>query len=243
MVCKNRESERRLDKRLSPDRLLSRRTRLGRVALAAVTVAALGNGCGGGDDGDQDQGQGQGACAAVPGPAPTGVGRMAVLLDVSASTRGTGSAPDWAAEVDAPVAAAVDRGDVVSIGAFDGSASTVTWAVRDRVTAPTSKRSNNQRLERDATKSCLRGWARQAARMPARTTGTDVLGALGVAGGQTSPAGDARRTVVIATDGLGTVGCADLSRAPAGGAALIEAAVRDCRTAVDGPPSWPGTTW
>ncbi|MEV4844999.1 OmpA family protein [Micromonospora matsumotoense] len=153
---------------------------------------------------------------------------MAVLLDVSASTRGTGSAPDWAAEVDAPVAAAVDRGDVVSIGAFDGSASTVTWATRDRVTAPTSKRTNNQRLERDATKSCLRGWARQAARMPARTTGTDVLGALGVAGGQTSPAGDARRTVVIATDGLGTVGCADLSRAPAGGAALIEAAVRDC---------------
>ncbi|MEV6707405.1 OmpA family protein [Micromonospora wenchangensis] len=197
--------------------------RFGRIALAAVTVAAFGAaaGCGEGD-GPQD------TCAAVAGPAPTGVGRTAVLLDVSASTRGAGSAPDWAAEVEAQVAAAVDREEVVSIGTFDGSASTVAWAVRDRVTAPTSKRTNNQRLEREKTKFCLRRSASEAARTPARTTGTDILGALGVAGGQTAPAGEARRTVVIATDGLGTVGCTDLSRAPAGGAALIEAAVRDC---------------
>ncbi|MBO4164075.1 OmpA family protein [Micromonospora antibiotica] len=202
----------------------SRGTALGRVTLAAVTVAALslGAGCGGEEEPPDP-------CVTPAGSAaPTGVGRTAVLLDVSASTRGAGSAPDWAAEVDAQVAAAVDRGDVVSIGAFDGSASTVAWAIRDRATAPTSTRPNNQRLEREATKSCLRRSVTQAARMPARTDGTDVLGALGVASGQTAPAGEARRTVVIATDGLGTVGCTDLSRAPAGGAAMIEAAVRDC---------------
>ncbi|MFJ8685610.1 OmpA family protein [Micromonospora wenchangensis] len=197
--------------------------RFGRITLAAVTMAALGAGAGcGHDDEPQDP------CAAAAAPAPTGVGRTAVLLDVSASTRAAGSAPDWAAEVEAQVAAAVDRGEVVSIGTFDGSASTVVWEVRDRATAPTSKRTNNQRLERAETKSCLRRSTSRAARTPARTAGTDILGALGVAGGQTAAAGKARRTVVIATDGLGTVGCTDLSRAPAGGAALIEAAVRDC---------------
>ncbi|SCG67937.1 OmpA family protein [Micromonospora coxensis] len=203
-------------------------SRSGRAALAVVGVAALIAVPACTDDRD--------ACEVLGDPPPiAGVAHTAVLIDVTASTRSTGAAPDWAAAVAGPVEAAIERRDVVSIGTFDGSAATVTWAIENRVTAPTSTTPDNQEYETEATRSCLRRVAAQAAATAPRTAGTDVLGALGVAAEQTRAAGEARRTVVLATDGLSTTGCTDLSRAPVGGEALIDAAVRDCPDR----PEWP----
>ncbi|MBQ1069433.1 MULTISPECIES: OmpA family protein [unclassified Micromonospora] len=208
--------------------------RAARIALATALVATLGAAVACGGDKEEPD------CASQPGLPVEGVGNTVVLLDVTASVRSAGPAPDYAAAVAPTLDAAVERADVVSIGTFDGSAATVTWTVESYPTAATSKRPSNQAVERKDTKACLGRLAARAATITARTAGTDVLGAMSVAATHTGAAGDARRTVVLATDGLATAGCADLSREPVGAPRLIEASADDCPKRPDWPTSVKG---
>ncbi|NYF57146.1 OmpA family protein [Micromonospora purpureochromogenes] len=203
-----------------------------RLALAVALVTTLGatTAC---DEEEPD-------CTRPADLPVTGVGNTTVLLDVTASTRSAGPAPNYAGAVADALGRAVDRGDVVSIGTFDGSAATVAWTVENYPTASMSKRDSNRKRDRETARGCLGRTAGQAATTPARTNGTDVLGAMGVAATHTRLAGDQRRTVVVATDGLSTAGCADLSRGPVGKPQLIDAAASDCPKRPDWPTSLAG---
>ncbi|AEB43134.1 OmpA/MotB domain protein [Micromonospora maris AB-18-032] len=170
-----------------------------------------------------------------------GVRNVAVLLDVTGSTRSTGVAPDYVAAVESLLKDAVDDGEVVSVGTFDGSASTVEWTVDSFPTATTANQPSNQRKQQATATACLSRFVRQAATAPARTSGTDLLGALGVAAAHTATGGQARRTVVLATDGLSTTGCADLSRTPAGRMTFIDTAATECPQRRDWPAALANT--
>ncbi|GAB3150623.1 hypothetical protein GCM10027290_38460 [Micromonospora sonneratiae] len=201
--------------------------RLGRVLVVVASVVALGATAGCGAD-EPD-------CSRPADEQVDGVGNTAILIDVSASTRSTGAAPQYPTVLAGQIEAAVDRQDVVSIGTFDGSAATVGWTTDSRPTRSNSKRPNNRKADREKAISCLSAAAREAASAPARAARTDVLGALGVAAEHTGQAGQQRRTVILATDGLSTTGCADLSRRPVGDQEFIEAMA----TACPGKPDWP----
>ncbi|RKR87249.1 OOP family OmpA-OmpF porin [Micromonospora pisi] len=191
----------------------------------------------------------------------TGAGRTVFLVDVSGSTRSTGEAPDYPVALDPWLRAAVARGDAVSIGSFDGSATTVRWTTERQLTRSDRNRPSRQEDEEKDAPGCLDRHLRAAAGTAARTDRTDILGAIGVAGKQTGPAAGApdgaagqagseggpggtatpaRRTVVLATDGLGTTGCADLSARPAGDPGITTAMARACPGEADWPKELAG---
>jgi OOP family OmpA-OmpF porin len=141
-------------------------------------------------------------------------GRTVVLIDRSASTRGDG-APDYVAALGDLVTAAVDTHDVVSIGTFDGSASSVRWVGEDLVTDRGKRNPELRRDDHETAKRCLRATLSAAAGEEAVLPGSDVMGALTMGGRVLEPA-RGRKTLVVATDGLATTGCADLTRVVVG---------------------------
>lgn len=134
-------------------------------------------------------------------------------------------------------AAAVERGDRVWIGSFDGSQTSVRWVAEDKLTYSDAEQPENQELDREDFKKCLKTSAGTSARSPARADGTDVLAAIGVGARIGAEAAAAERTVVLATDGLSTTGCFDLTGGHAGRPALIATLIEECPSR----PDWPGT--
>jgi OOP family OmpA-OmpF porin len=99
---------------------------------------------------------------------------------------------------------------LVSIGAFDGSSTSVEWGVRN--TAMPVARGTKSRLQardRAAAESCLRDVVGPLMTEPAQLGSTDILGAF-YAGNEQLPDDGAARKLVVFTDGLANTGCADL---------------------------------
>lgn len=159
-------------------------------------------------------------------PVP-GTGHTVVLLDRSASTRGA-AAPDYVAALRAPVTAAVEAHDVVSVGTFDGSAASVRWTAENLVTDRGRANPQNRRADDKTARGCVLGELAKAGAAPASVEGSDVMGALDM-GGQAMRGERGVRKIVLATDGLATTGCADLSRVRPGDRGVIDEIVRHCR--------------
>ncbi|GDY32550.1 OmpA family protein [Gandjariella thermophila] len=156
-------------------------------------------------------------------------GKEVWLIDRSASTRSAdGGAPDYPKGLADTALKAVDAHHVVSVGSFDGSASTVALPDANLVTDSGKQNKENRDAADAQTRDCLTAVLRRAATAAPVTPGTDVLGAIAMAAQELRDThGD--RTIVVATDGLVTTGCADLSHIRVGNPALIDQIVRTCR--------------
>jgi outer membrane protein OmpA-like peptidoglycan-associated protein len=152
-----------------------------------------------------------------------------VLIDRTDSMRtgggvaGTRGAPDLPAGLEPVIEDAVDAGDLVAIGAFDGSDTTVAWERQQRFLSTGRSDPNRQRRQeaRDDLVRCLDDEVRRVSATPAQDEGTNVLGALGAARELLSDVEANGRRIVVATDGLANRGCADVGAPP-------EDPVREC---------------
>jgi OOP family OmpA-OmpF porin len=158
-------------------------------------------------------------------------GATRFLVDVTASARGTGEVPDYAAALKPQLQAAIIRGDVVSIGSFDGSSASVRWSADNQFAQLTKTRDDNREVQMDHFTSCLQDDVRTAQQAQSLKENTDIAGAIGVAVGPAAPV----RTVVVATDGIGTSGCIDLADGPAGKIGWIDEIVEQCPRRVGWP--------
>ncbi|MEV6298731.1 OmpA family protein [Actinoplanes sp. NPDC051861] len=189
------------------------------LLIPALLAAAAG--CGGRDE---DR-----ACERMDDHDRERPGGVTVLLaDVSASVRGGAGGPDYSAALVPQVEAAVERGDTVYVGSFDGSSSTVSWTAERKLTHSDAKREKPQRYDRDAFKRCLGESVRAAVTASPGTGGTDLLGALDTAAQAARRTGAEPRTVVLATDGLSTAGCFNLTGGDAGKDSWITTLVSAC---------------
>jgi OOP family OmpA-OmpF porin len=165
-----------------------------------------------------------------PKKAETNAGQTAILVDVSNSTRakdGKGSL-DYHTVLDDEISDAVKEGDVVSIGAFDGSAATVQWIADELITNRGSGNDGNKEDDRITAVECLGKEVEHAMAARARNPGSDILGAIDMAGEKLAARGGARR-IVVATDGLATVGCANLTKVDIGTADVAERLSQQCK--------------
>jgi len=173
------------------------------------------------------------AAAGNPGDTAGAASNTVVLIDTSASYwPRTGSS---ARLPDSPQGAVNellrDYGkagtQLVSLGTFNGSSTTITWQLDDApLPTPygTAKRIDSYR---QAAASCLSKVVDQAAQTTPATGGTDVMAALDAAGqklGSTSPG---RSQVMIITDGLSNAGCLNLNQVLSVGESA-SAVVRTC---------------
>ncbi|WP_101536223.1 OmpA family protein [Paractinoplanes atraurantiacus] len=156
-------------------------------------------------------------------------GATTVLVDVSGSARVGRTAPAYAAALETYLDQAIGREDVVSIGSFDGSASTVRWALQDHLTKADANREENREKQRANYKECLKQAAVRAVSRPAQTDKSDIGGAINAA------AADGPGTVVVATDGIGNTGCLSLASPSAGKSRWIDDLVDQC----PGRDGWP----
>ncbi|XVV17187.1 OmpA family protein [Actinoplanes sp. CA-131856] len=195
-------------------------TRAGALTLALLPLlGGLAAACGAGPD----------VCDGMTGRDAGQAGVTTVLVDVSGSARVGRTAPDYAAALDGRLDEAIGRGDLVSIGSFDGSASTVRWALQNHLTRSDAHREENRKKQRATFKKCLTAAAQRAAARDAGTDRSDIGGAMNVA----AKAGPG--TVVLATDGIGTTGCLSLLSPSAGKARWIDDLVGRC----PGRDGWP----
>jgi outer membrane protein OmpA-like peptidoglycan-associated protein len=123
---------------------------------------------------------------------PPGAGRTALLIDVTNSTRSMerAGAPDYADALRPVLQQVVERGDVVTIGTFDGSAVGVAWNKPDLITDAERQNERRDKREREEAVDCLSEHVRKASTRRPRHAGTDVTGAIGIghpAAGQPQP--------------------------------------------------------
>ncbi|WP_308201194.1 OmpA family protein [Paractinoplanes maris] len=162
----------------------------------------------------------------MEGRDPAQAGATILLTDVTTSVRDGRTGPDYATAIGGYLEAAIGRGDLVFIGSFDGSASTVRWTAENRLTRADANLESNKKLLREAFKKCLTDAARQAAARTPEIGKTDIAGAIGV-GAAAAPRA-AVLTVVIATDGLSNTGCLSLLSPSAGRSRWIDDLVGEC---------------
>jgi len=148
-----------------------------------------------------------------PSPKVAASARTVVLVDRSRSFRQPSG--DRERMVDTVIDTATSEfstpgSRLVSIGAFDGSSTSVEWAVRNAA-LPVARGTEGRRQARDKASagSCLHDEVSRVLTTPAQLGSTDVLGAL-FAGSAQLPADGAARELVVFTDGLANTGCADL---------------------------------
>jgi OOP family OmpA-OmpF porin len=150
----------------------------------------------------------------LPPDADRTADRTAVIVDVTDSTRGSGSAvrsPDYAALLRPSVEAAVQSRGLVAIGSFSGTGVTLK-SVKSVDWRKDNENEDNQKARQADATTCLLAELQAAAALPAESSGTDILRAIATAAdwvGQ-SPRG---KRLVVGTDGLITTGCADLRKA------------------------------
>ncbi|MEV7328376.1 OmpA family protein [Micromonospora sp. NPDC093244] len=160
-----------------------------------------------------------------------GAGRLAVLVDVSTSTRsasGLGS-PDYPTALRGRLEQAVGAQRTVAISPFSGPSGNLSLTTR--VTNWKEQATNPKNLEgkRDDAADCLTDDVRQARQTTPGPGGTDVLRAITQAAAwlRADPKAPTRE-LVVATDGLVTHGCADLARSTSRGEQEIDAIVTEC---------------
>jgi OmpA-OmpF porin, OOP family len=157
-------------------------------------------------------------------------GHTVILIDRSNSTRSSAGklGPDYTAALSDVVASVLADHDVISIGTFDGTASTVDWLAHNQVTDRGRSNPTNQAQDDRTARTCITNELKTAAAAPATSPGTDVLGAIGAGSDELAQVTGTRR-LVLATDGLATVGCADLSSAGIGIVSTINDVATLCR--------------
>ncbi|WP_314220437.1 OmpA family protein [Streptomyces zaehneri] len=166
--------------------------------------------------------------------AASGAGGTVILVDGSASVRGTASDAgglDYAPAIDALLRERVGAGDVFSVGTFAGAPGDVDWVFQKRSAdwKRSARSSGNQESNRDDAIGCLAEDVSTARRTVPAGEGTDVLAALSTGTGLFHGVEGPRRLVVL-SDGLSTVGCADLRQAAFGSEPEIKAIVSVCAT-------------
>ncbi|MFF7243041.1 OmpA family protein [Embleya sp. NPDC008237] len=163
--------------------------------------------------------------------AANGQGRTVILVDTSASLRGTSPTTpgrDGARALTDLVARVVADKDIVAVGAFGGS-SDIAW-IRQGMTTDWAKgiaNGTNRNNRRQQALDCLTATITETRESVPRQGGTDVLAALRAGGTGFANAGAGRRLIVL-TDGLTTSGCADLRPAGFREDSEIDAVSRVC---------------
>ncbi|MEU4399431.1 OmpA family protein [Micromonospora orduensis] len=160
-----------------------------------------------------------------------GVGRLAVLVDVSTSTRsasGVGS-PDYPAALHGKIEQAVGEQRTVAISPFSGPSGNLSLTTRATNWKAQATNPKNLEGKREDAAGCLQDDVRQAQKTVPGRGGTDVLRAISQAAAwlRADPKAPTRE-LVVATDGLVTHGCADLSRSKFRGKPEIDAIVAEC---------------
>ncbi|PRY00712.1 OmpA family protein [Allonocardiopsis opalescens] len=172
------------------------------------------------------------ACAwteAQAGADPSDVAaELVVLIDLSASMWETdsGEVRDFGQDVADAVAAVFDLSGerLVSVGTFDGDASSVTPHIDAAPLPEVLAQGDEQQLEQ--IRGCVRGTVQEAIAAPPRAPGTDVLAA--ISAGAESFTGEGERQLMIVTDGQSNTGCMDLNRV-LGAEADHSAIAADCQ--------------
>ncbi|MFJ9559795.1 OmpA family protein [Streptomyces fuscichromogenes] len=198
-------------------------TRAAWALTPAVLLVGLLSGCGADDP--------RAGCSWMNDQAlAPGAGGTVVLVDSSASVRGTG-APDYSGAVDALLTKRVEAGDTFSIGTFAGAPGDVDWTFQKRSAdwKKSARSSVRQKSNRDNAVTCLAEDVATAQHAVPAHGGTDVLGALATGVGLLQGVSGPRRLVVL-SDGLSTTGCADLRQAAFGSASEIKAIASVCAT-------------
>ncbi|MGW7486528.1 OmpA family protein [Streptomyces sp. NPDC054786] len=200
-------------------------------ALGMVLMAGLIGACG--DSPRLD------ACAWMKEPVEP-AGRTVVLVDASASVRGTATGRDYAHSVGPLLAAVAERKDTVSVGSFSGDSAQITWLAKDRSTDWATNNDNtiNQRKRKQQAVGCLTGLVGKAESAVPQGGGSNVLAAL-TAGVSSLEAASGDRSLLVLTDGLSTTGCADLRGAAFRDTSESNAIARVC-AARDETPSLTG---
>jgi len=159
-------------------------------------------------------------------------GRTAILVDVTNSTRASGSGrggPDYQVALKDVIAEAVAARDTVAVAPFSGSAADLAWSAADQ--SADFKRDDdnpdNWKDRRTEAENCLGEAVGRAQAAAPTAAGTDVLRPAATAAEWLHQAKGAKH-LVIATDGLITNGCASLIKSHFSGTQEIDAIVKAC---------------
>ncbi|MFR0353192.1 OmpA family protein [Streptomyces sediminimaris] len=205
-----------------------RPARHGRTAAALVVgtlLAGLVVGCG--SDGSKD------GCVWMKKASPAdGAGSTVVLVDGSASVRGSKSgadAPDYRRAVHELLSERVEKGDTFFIGTFGGASDAIPWTLDGRSAdwKASAHNKHNQQANRDRAVECLADDVTTAQRRGPADGGTDLLAALATATAEFR-GDEGERRVVVLSDGLSNAGCSDLRSAQFGSEQEIASIVSVC---------------
>jgi OmpA-OmpF porin, OOP family len=173
------------------------------------------------------------ATGGSPGNTAGAASNTVVLIDTSASywprTGGSTRLTDERQEILNKLLSAYGKAgtQLVSLGTFNGSSTTITWLLNDApLPTPYGTAKTIGRFE-DAARSCLVRVIVQAEQTAPATGGTDVMAALDAAGqkiGSTSPG---HSQVMLLTDGLSNAGCLNFNQVFSAGESASEV-VRTC---------------
>ncbi|WP_329154384.1 OmpA family protein [Streptomyces sp. NBC_01456] len=191
-------------------------------ALAVVLTAGLTSACGGAAAPAD-------ACGWMTEPLGADAGHTVILVDGSASVRGTAAGRDYAGSVGRLLAAVVQRKDTVSVGTFSGDSAQIAWTVKDRSADWVTDNDNaiNQKTRKQQAAECLSGFVAKAQGAAPHGSGSNVLAAL-TAGAAALDSAAGRHSLLVLTDGLSTAGCADLRAAAFRDKREIDAIARVC---------------
>lgn len=155
---------------------------------------------------------------ASPGDTAGAASNTVVLIDTSASywpsKGGSTQLPD------SPQAAVGellrDYGkagtNLVSLGTFNGSSTTITWQLADTLLPTPYGTATTINMYKATATGCLQAMVSQAVQAEPATGGTDVMAAVDAAGQEIGSTSPARSQVMIITDGLSNAGCLNLNQ-------------------------------
>ncbi|QNA75409.1 OmpA family protein [Streptomyces sp. So13.3] len=192
----------------------SRRAARATAALALALVCGFTTACTTGPDLSDDSTTDSCSWMAQPGD---GDGRSVILVDDSASAFGASTGArglDYTSMLASLVADMLERMDTVSIGAFSGDSTQITWIAKDRSTdwkKDNADSGNRDERKREAA-DCLTGYVSTAQKSAPISSGSNILGAL-ESGAEALNGAKGSRNLLVLTDGLSTTGCADLRTA------------------------------
>lgn len=191
-------------------------------ALTVALTAGLTSACGGAAASAD-------ACGWMTEPLGADAGHTVILVDGSASVRGTATGRDYAGSVGRLLAAVVKRRDTVSVGTFSGDSAQISWTVKDRSADWVTDNDNaiNQKTRKQQAAECLSGFVAKAQGAAPHSSGSNVLAAL-TAGAAALDSAAGRHSLLVLTDGLSTAGCADLRAAAFRDKREIDAIARVC---------------
>jgi outer membrane protein OmpA-like peptidoglycan-associated protein len=156
--------------------------------------------------------------AGSPGDTANAASNTVVLIDTSASywprKGGSTSLSDDPEEAVGELLRGYGQAgqQLVSLGTFNGSSTTVAWQLDDTPLPTPFGTTTNIMKQREAAAVCLRHVVTQAEQTAPATGGTDVMAALDAAGEKLGSASPGRSQVMLITDGLSNAGCLNFNQ-------------------------------